>query len=458
MAAEPLVVVRCVRYAFGAGALRRQVLDDVSCEVQAGEIVILTGPSGSGKTTLLTLIGGLRSAQDGSLVVLGQELSRASHATLVAVRRRIGYIFQLHNLVGALTVLQNVMTGLPGDRRLSRAQARARALEVLDGVGLADRAQHLPGQLSGGQKQRVAIARALAGRPRIILADEPTASLDRRAGREVVDRIRALAQGEGCAVVLVTHDTRVLDIADRIIHLEEGRLSSFADAVMASTQRLLGMLAKSHRTEELVRQVEGMSAPQFTRMLEQVTAEAQQLLQVMTMSTDAAFEIMLEQLLVAFTYKVGQLADAERASLMLADEARGELWSKVAQADGGRALEIRMPIEAGIAGRVYRTGETINLADAYESPYFNPDVDRRTGYRTRSLLCLPIFDRHGRPFAVLTLLNKRGGDFAEGDVQAMGELAASIGVILETWHEANRMRLAHRAALPPIVGTAGVGP
>lgn len=443
MPGEALVTLRGVNHHFGAGALRKQILYDVDTEVQAGEIVILTGPSGSGKTTLLTLIGGLRAAQEGSLEVLGRELRHASEATLVSVRRRIGYIFQLHNLVGALTVAQNVMMGLPRDRRLSRAQARARALEVLGGVGLADHAHDYPHLLSGGQKQRVAIARALAGRPRIILADEPTASLDRRSGREVVDRIRALAREEGCAVVLVTHDNRILDIADRIVHLEEGRLSSFADAVLASTQRLLGTLAKSSRTEELVRQVAGMSPPQFTRMLEQVTAEAQQLLQVMTMSTDEAFEIMLEQLLVAFTLKVGQLVDADRASLLLADEVRGELWSKVAQSEGGRPLEIRMPIDAGIAGRVYRSGETINLPDAYESPFFNPEVDRGTGYRTRSLLCLPIFDRTGRPFAVLALLNKRGGAaFDDADEHAMRELGASIGVVLETWHEASRARRA----------------
>src|SRR5439155_17937878 len=340
--ADPLVAVRGVSHWFGSGALRKQILFDVSAEIDAGEIVILTGPSGSGKTTLLTLIGALRATQEGSVAVLGQELRGAGEATLVGVRRKIGYIFQFHNLLDALTATENVTMGLSRDGGLSRRAARERALEMLESVGLADRADHHPDELSGGQKQRVAIARALAGRPRIILADEPTASLDRRSGREVVDRIQALAKREGCAVVLVTHDTRILDVADRIIHLEEGRLSGFADAVLAGTQQLLGTLAKGGRAQELGRQVAGMSAAQFTGVVEQMTAEAQQLLQVMSMSTDDAFEILLDQVLHAFTLKVGQLVEADRASLFLADEPRGELWSKVAQADGAGSVEIRI--------------------------------------------------------------------------------------------------------------------
>jgi len=447
MDGEPLVAIRGVNHSFGRGALRKQILYDIDTDVHAGEIVILTGPSGSGKTTLLTLMGALRAPQEGSLVVLGRELRGASERALVSVRRQIGYIFQLHNLLDALTAAQNVATGLRRDLALSRRAARARAREVLESVGLADCAGHYPDQLSGGQKQRVAVARALAGRPRIILADEPTASLDRSTGREVVDRIHDLAKSEGSAVVLVTHDNRILDIADRIVHLEEGRLSGFADAVRASTQQLLGTLAKSNTAEELAQQVERMSLAQFAHVVEQVTTEAQELLRVMTLSTDEAFEIMLEQLLVAFTLKTGELTGAERASLLLADRARGELWSKVAQSGGGRPLEIRMPIDAGIAGRVLQTGETINVADAYGVPFFYPEIDRATGYHTRSVLCLPLFDRSRHPFAVLTLLNKRDtAAFDAADERAMRDFAASIGVILETWNEASLARRGRASA------------
>ena len=455
MPPEPLVALDRVSHHFGSGALRKQILFGVSLEVQPGEIVILTGPSGSGKTTLLTLIGALRSAQEGSLKVLGQELRGASERVLVSVRRRIGYIFQLHNLLDALTVSQNVQMSLAAENGLSRREAEARAREMLRSVGLEEHAGRHPDQLSTGQKQRVAVARALAGRPRIILADEPTASLDKKSGREVVERLHELAKRDGCAVLLVTHDNRILDIADRLIHLEEGRLSGFADAVLASTQQLLGTLAKSKRVEELTRQVEGMSPTEFARVLEQVTAEAQQLLQLMSISTDEAFEIMLEQVLEAFTLKIGEVVAAERASLFLADEARGELWSKVAQSPGSKPVEIRIPIGTGITGHAVRTGQVMNVPDAYASPLFNREVDQATGYHTRSVLCVPILDRNRRPFAVMMLLNKHGGGVFEArDEQALRVFAASIGIILETWNEACKMRRSH-PAVSAAAGGAG---
>jgi putative ABC transport system ATP-binding protein len=441
MAAEALVTVDKVSHYFGAGQLRKQILFDVSAEIAAGEIVILTGPSGSGKTTLLTLMGALRAMQEGSLTVLGQELAGADQAALVAVRRQIGFIFQLHNLLDALSVTENVTMGLPRSLGLSRRQARERAVEMLRSVGLEDRVDHHPDQLSGGQKQRVAIARALAGRPRVILADEPTASLDKKSGRDVVDRLQALAKQEGTAVVLVTHDNRILDVADRIIHLEEGRLSSFTEAVRASTQRLLATLAHSNRTLEVTKQVGEMPPGQFTKFLEDLTAEASQLLDVMTLGADEAFEVMLAQMLEVLTLKTGQLLAADRVSLLLADEATDELYSMVAQAEGGKPLEIRMPASQGIAGHVYRSGEMVNAPDAYAVPFFNREVDQRTGYHTTSILCAPIVDRAGRPFAVMSLLNKCGRSaFDERDEHAVRDLVGQIGVVLRTWHQAHGTR------------------
>jgi putative ABC transport system ATP-binding protein len=442
---EPVVTIEAVNHHYGEGALRRQVLQDVSLAVQPGEIVILTGPSGSGKTTLLTLIGALRSTQDGSLRVLGREMRSASEATLVGVRRQIGYVFQMHNLLDALTAEENVMMGLRQAERPAGSTARERAREMLASVGLKDHARQHPPQLSGGQKQRVAIARALVGRPRIILADEPTASLDRSSGREVVDRIHDLAKREETAVLLVTHDARILDVADRIVHLEEGRLSSFADAVLASTQQLLGTIAKSGRHGELPRQVAAMSVPQFREFLDGITAEAQRMLQVMTLSTDDAFELLLTHVLEACTLRIGGLLEAERCSLLLADEARGVLWSKVVQEEGGRPVEFHIPITSGIAGHVYRTGESVNIPDAYEHPLFNREVDQQTGYRTRGILCVPLVDRTRHPFAVMSVLNRRDGQpFDRGDEKALSELAPSVGVILETWHQATQVRRGQR--------------
>jgi len=204
---------------------RKQVLFENHLEVAPGEIVIMTGPSGSGKTTLLSLLGALRTVQDGEVEVLGHPLAGLSASQLVGVRRDIGFIFQAHNLFPSLTALQNVKMALElknGDA----GRIRARAVEVLSELGLAERIDYKPGRLSGGQKQRVAIARALANRPKLILADEPTAALDEASGRDVVNLLKRLAQEEGCTSLIVTHDNRILDVADRIVSMVNGHIKS----------------------------------------------------------------------------------------------------------------------------------------------------------------------------------------------------------------------------------------
>ena len=209
---------------YGTGSMRRQVLQGVNLGVEPGEVVLLTGPSGCGKTTLLTLVGALRQVQQGSVRVLGQQLDGASRRERQQLRRSIGMIFQGHNLLRCLTAEQNVQMGsdlLPGvSYRARRDQAR----EWLRAVGLGDELHKLPHDLSGGQKQRVAIARALAAHPRLLLADEPTAALDSRTGREVVELLQRLARDQGCAVLMVTHDPRILDVADRLVRMEDGLL------------------------------------------------------------------------------------------------------------------------------------------------------------------------------------------------------------------------------------------
>ncbi len=221
---EDPVRITDLTYAYGEGELRRPVLREIDLLVRPGEIVLLTGPSGSGKTTLLTLIGALRAMQSGSARVLGQELMGAAERQRVALRRRIGFIFQQHNLLGFLTARQNVAMALELDGSLGERARMDRAGAMLDAVGLADHREKKPANLSGGQRQRVAIARALAGEPGLILADEPTAALDKQTGQEVVRLLRDLAKGRGVPILLVTHDPRILDLADRIISMEDGRI------------------------------------------------------------------------------------------------------------------------------------------------------------------------------------------------------------------------------------------
>lgn len=223
---DPVISIRHLDHYFGHGRLRKQVLFDIHLDITAGEIVLMTGPSGSGKTTLLTLVGGLRAAQNGSLKILGQELTGAKEKELVRARRHNGYIFQAHNLHRSLTALQNVKMGLEVTGTRSPQEMVEQATTILNQVGLGDHIHYYPDDLSGGQKQRVAIARALVSHPAIVLADEPTAALDSKSGRDVVNLMQTLAKEQGCTILLVTHDNRILDVADRIVHMEDGRLET----------------------------------------------------------------------------------------------------------------------------------------------------------------------------------------------------------------------------------------
>ncbi|MBW4623854.1 MAG: DevA family ABC transporter ATP-binding protein [Cyanosarcina radialis HA8281-LM2] len=225
MSQPPIVIIQHLNYYFGEGGLKRQILFDINLEIYPGEILIMMGPSGSGKTTLLTLIGGLRSLQEGSLKVFDRELRGASKEQLVEIRRNIGYIFQAHNLLRFLTAWENVQTALELHPDVAVEDYRTKAESMLKTVGLEQRIDYYPENLSGGQKQKVAIARALVSHPKLVLADEPTAALDSKSGRDVVGLMQQLAREQGCSILVVTHDNRILDIADRLIHMEDGQLA-----------------------------------------------------------------------------------------------------------------------------------------------------------------------------------------------------------------------------------------
>ncbi|MGF1676128.1 MAG: DevA family ABC transporter ATP-binding protein [Rivularia sp. (in: cyanobacteria)] len=225
MSKQAIIKVKNLNYYYGSKALKKQILFDINLEINAREVTLLTGPSGSGKTTLLTLIGALRSVQEGSLEFLDNELNGASAKQLVQIRRQIGYIFQAHNLLEFLTARQNVqmsleLQSLPEKESISQAEA------MLKAVMLGNRVNYYPNQLSGGQKQRVAIARALVSHPKLILADEPTAALDSKTGRDIIELMQRLSREQGSAILMVTHDNRILDVADRTIRMEDGFLQN----------------------------------------------------------------------------------------------------------------------------------------------------------------------------------------------------------------------------------------
>jgi putative ABC transport system ATP-binding protein len=220
----PIIEVRGLAHRYRGPAGEVPVLSGVDLEVEPGSFVALVGVSGAGKTTLLAILGGLERPQSGWVRVGGHDLATLGGAGLAAHRRRtVGFVFQHFGLMEALTARENVELALTF-AGAARRPRRARALELLDQVGLGERADHLPGRLSGGEQQRVGIARALANRPPVLLADEPTGNLDRQSGDSVLELLESARREQGCAVVLVTHEERAAARADRVLVLEGGRL------------------------------------------------------------------------------------------------------------------------------------------------------------------------------------------------------------------------------------------
>jgi putative ABC transport system ATP-binding protein len=408
---ESPIAAKLVSHWYGEGDLRKQILYDVSADIRAGEIVILTGPSGSGKTTFLTLVGGLRMVRAGSLHILGHELNGADERTLTGVRKKIGYIFQSHNLIDALTARQNVEMALQLHGDISNDERRGRAEEILERVGLKEHGLKHPNHLSGGQRQRVAIARAIVGNPRIVLADEPTGSLDRDTGREVVALIQQLAREDDVTVLLVTHDNRILDAADRILTMEDGRISSLMRAFTSDTGRMLGNLARDIQQGELVHRMKGLNSSQFAEMLREVTEETRDLVAIMEATRSQAYQQMQAQVLEAFTTKMGEFLKAEHATVHLMDTEKKELWSVIRE--DGDLKERTVPLGQGMVGRVAAMGETEN---------------------SDGTLCVPVSDSQGKTFAVIELKNKAGGQsFIVNDEKRLKEFSRSLGYILETW-------------------------
>ncbi len=224
-----LVRARGITKSFGEGHTRIPVLNGVDLDVASGEVLLLVGPSGSGKTTLLSVIAGILESDEGEIRVLGESVQELSAAQKTTFRRdHLGFIFQQYNLLPTLTAVENAAVPL-FVKGLARSEAVARAQDVLRTMGMGDRLTALPTKLSGGEQQRVAIARALVAEPQLLLCDEPTASLDGETGHQVVEQLCAVGKHPDRAVIIVTHDSRIFEFGDRIIHMEDGRVGQIQE-------------------------------------------------------------------------------------------------------------------------------------------------------------------------------------------------------------------------------------
>lgn len=435
---DAVICIRNLNYYFGRGDIRKQILFDINLDLYKGQTVVLTGPSGSGKTTLLTLMGALRSAREGSLKVLDRELVGLSELELVEVRRNIGFIFQAHNLFNSLTAVQNVELAVElGDRRKRgnrkyKQKKREIAVEILTKLGLGHRVDYKPNALSGGQKQRVSVARALVNQPSLILADEPTAALDRSSSLEVLSMMQNLVKERGGTLLLVTHDSRVLELADTVISLDDGRLSQAKGELLRSISSLVSSILEMD-TSEIDKTVRPLSLEQFSKFLDKLNNEFSQLLNTMNLLESHSLGGKLELIIQTLSVKIAQILNAQQVTFFVVDRENQKLWSKNARGKGGELISIEIPIDAGIAGSVATTKESVNIPDPYNDPRFNPQIDRDTGFLTRNLICLPMLNEQNEVFAVVQVLNKKGElPFDREDEERFFDLTQSLGLVLQS--------------------------
>ncbi len=426
MSHEPILAVTELNHFYGSGTLRRQILFDVAASIDPGEIVLITGPSGSGKTTFLSLAGTLRTVQHGSIRIFGKELNGASQSELIEIRKSTGFIFQNQNLLDSHTALQNVELSLGIWPAMPADEVRSACHEALEAVGLGNHMHHYPQQLSGGQKQRVAIARALVRKPPIIFADEPTASLDRKSGREVVELMQVLVHRQNCAILMVTHDHRILDIADRILSLEEGRVSSF-ESSLAGTSRFLTTVSQLQRSGSLIAYVDKLSNEKFQDLVQQTSQDLQWILETIELGSREALQSLIYEILEAVAHKIKVMLGAEKASLFIVNPESSELYSRFVRNKAAGASDAASPHEPSAAD-----GGILQLLKPGVSSYFDFAFQYEQDHRDGRLLCMPVVDRRGSVLAILEMIKRQEDPaFNEADEKNFADYAESLAVILE---------------------------
>jgi putative ABC transport system ATP-binding protein len=427
MSSDISISVKNLDFSFGSGDLKKQILFDISTDIKAGEIVIVTGPSGSGKTTLLTIVSALRTVNTGSVQILGKELSGAKSKALEQVRKNIGFIFQQHNLIGALTALQNVVLGIRISGKFKGSQIEQRAIEYLHIVGLGDRIHYHPEQLSGGQRQRVAIARAMAAEPKILMADEPTASLDKQSGRDVVDRMKSLAKEQGSTILLVTHDNRILDVADRIIYLEDGHIASFNEAVIDNSQHMMKVVADTP-SERPNNQNESDFDSQY--FMVELSLQSQRILALKSKINPVAFKGVLTNALTDFTAQAAEKFNTHGFPLYIATE---DAWNASPLGDASGQHIATYPNQGGLVNAVRDLNKSILVCNSLLDKRIDPIIDKQFE-DAQMIMAVPLKRRTGEIFAVVEcrrLMDKPV--FTERDLKLFELFCTSITGLLDAY-------------------------
>jgi len=442
----PLVIANDLNFSFGEGELRRQMLYGIDFVLEPGEIVIVTGPSGSGKSTFLTLVGTLRSHQEGQLDVVGNSLLGASAATINNVRQQLGFIFQYHNLLDSLTATENVLMGFAkGDKR-TKSQLKEVASSTLATLGLEMRLNYKPSSLSGGQNQRVSIARALVRSPKVILADEPTASLDATTTEIVMRLFREQTKELGSSILLVTHDDRIFKQADRVVEVRDGKLrdagATYLDHGKNQASAALTTIAHSHKLEAPAVTADPRPG---TLAANRVKGALESLEKVLSDLAEIKLATTLQSLAQSLTYIASESAsslNADGCSIYLYDKDNAELFTLALSSAKDDLEGFAISTDKGFVGKCFREGAAVLEGRAADSTTLDRTIDLKSGLTTQSVACVPLSTETGDVFGIIQLVDQKADQFSTETIDGLYELRSLLAAPLhEYWLLATQVKV-----------------